>query len=32
MAFECENVKKYIDWVEIKKMVYVKNKLLSIVI
>ncbi|MCK9272548.1 leucine--tRNA ligase [Candidatus Gracilibacteria bacterium] len=32
MAFECENVKKYIDGVEIKKMVYVKNKLLSIVI
>lgn len=31
-AFESENVKKYIEWVEIKKVVYVKNKLLSIVI
>ena len=32
LAFEQETVKKYIEWNEIKKVVYVKNKLLSIVI
>ncbi|MDD2565545.1 MAG: leucine--tRNA ligase [Candidatus Gracilibacteria bacterium] len=31
-AFEKENIKKYTTGVEIKKIVYVKNKLLSIVI
>lgn len=32
MAFSRENIKKYTDSIEIKKVVYVKNKLLSIVI
>lgn len=32
MAFERENVIKYTAWVELKKVIYVKNKLLSIVI
>ncbi|MDD2486795.1 MAG: class I tRNA ligase family protein [Candidatus Gracilibacteria bacterium] len=32
IAFECENVKKHIGGAEIRKVVYVKNKLLSIVV
>ncbi|EKD66797.1 MAG: hypothetical protein ACD_49C00009G0022 [uncultured bacterium (gcode 4)] len=32
LAFERENVIKYLDWYELKKVIYVKNKLLSIVI
>jgi leucyl-tRNA synthetase len=31
-AFECENIKRYTDGIEIKKIIYVKNKLLSIVL
>jgi leucyl-tRNA synthetase len=31
-AFESENIKRYTDGVEIRKIIYVKNKLLSIVL
>lgn len=32
LAVNCNNVKKYLEWAEIKKIIYVKNKLVSIVV